>query len=314
LVTQPEPITLGITRENFHWKGYAAGDQLARISNPAEGYLVTANNDMNQEGKPLSINLPMGPERFQRISQLLAPLNRCTVKDMKNIQRDRYSLQAERFMAVIRPLLPESPAGKLLNEWDCQYLNPSRAASLFEEIYSALLMELFGAGLLGEDVWRCAVAESGLLVDYYHFFDRAALGDYPSWFGAGGRDEVLRAVIERVLKRFHTPELVPTWGSKRQITMTNLFFRGKLPRFLGFDYGPISLEGNRATVVQGAIYTSRGRITTFAPSYRFVTDLAESHAHTALAGGPSDRRFSKWYTTDISRWLNYEYKVLDGAK
>ncbi len=96
--------------------------------------------------------------------------------------------------------------------------------------------------------------------------------------------------------------------------MTNLFFGGKLPRFLGFDYGPISGEGNRATVVQGAIYTSRGRTATFAPAYRFLTDLAESHAHTVLAGGPSDRRFSKWYTTDISRWLNYEYKVVDGAK
>ena len=74
------------------------------------------------------------------------------------------------------------------------------------------------------------------------------------------------------------------------------------------------LEGNRATVVQGAIYKSMGLTTIFAPSYRSITDLAGAQVHTALAGGPSDRRFSKWYATDILRWLNYGYKMLDGGK
>ncbi len=298
--------------ENYHWKGYATGDQLTRITNPPGGILATANNDFNQEGKPLSINLPMGEERYERIRQLLEPLKACTVDDMKTIQRDRYSLHAERYMILLRPLIPENPTGKLLKGWDCRYLKESRAACLFEEIYSHLLREVFGQGLFGAEAWRDEIAETGILVDYYHFFDRALLGDDPSWFGTLGREALLRMIIERVLSRFPSPDSVPTWGSKRQIMMTHLFFRGKLPQFLGFDYGPIILEGNRATIVHGAIYKSMGRTTTFAPSYRFVTDLAETQAHTVLAGGPSDRRFSKWYTTDVSRWLNYEYKVLEG--
>ena len=298
--------------EQFHWNGYATGEQLARITNPAEGFLATANNNLNQEGKPLSINLPMGEERYERIRQLLQPLKACTVEDMKTIQRDRHSLQAERFMVLLRPLLPGTPTGKLLSEWDCRYLKESRAATLFEEIYSDLLQEVLGKGLFGAELWRDEIAESGILVDYYHFFDRALLSDDSSWFGTLGREALLRKTIERVLNRFPSADSVPTWGSKRQIVMTNLFFGGKLPRFLGFDYGPIILEGNRATIVQGAIYKSKGRTTTFAPSYRFVTDLAETRASTVLAGGPSDRRFSKWYTSDISRWLNYDYKVLEG--
>jgi penicillin amidase len=299
--------------ESYHWNGYAAADQLARISNPPEGYLVTANNDLNQQGKPLSINLPMGPERAERISQLLKPLESCTVENMKTIQRDLYSLQAERFMTLLRLLLPETPTGRLLKEWDYRYTKESRGAFLFEEIYRGLLEEVFEKGVFGEEIWRREVAETGLLVDYYHFFDRALLGDDPPWFGVSGRDAVLRSVVERVLRIHPIPELVPTWGSARQVIMTNLFFDGKLPRFLGFDYGPLTLEGNRATVVQGAIYKSMGRTTTFAPSYRFITDLAETKAHTSLAGGPSDRRFSRWYTTGILRWLKYEYKVLEGG-
>jgi penicillin amidase len=32
--------------------------------------------------------------------------------------------------------------------------------------------------------------------------------------------------------------------------------------------------------------------------------------HTVLAGGVSDRRFSRWYTSDLRRWLRGEYKRL----
>ena len=40
-------------------------------------------------------------------------------------------------------------------------------------------------------------------------------------------------------------------------------------------------------------------------------DMSESRVHTALAGGASDRRFSKYYANELARWQNYEYKVLD---
>jgi penicillin amidase len=38
--------------------------------------------------------------------------------------------------------------------------------------------------------------------------------------------------------------------------------------------------------------------------------MSTTELHTTLAGGPSDRRFSKWYTSDIENWLLGKYKVL----
>ncbi len=73
---------------------------------------------------------------------------------------------------------------------------------------------------------------------------------------------------------------------------------------------PIELAGNRATVVQGGVLTAHGRLTTFAPSWRMVTDLASDEAFTALPGGPSGSRFSRYYCNDLQRWLDGEYKVL----
>jgi penicillin amidase len=297
--------------EALDWGGFASSDQLARVLNPTEGYLATANEDRNQKGKPLSINLPMGPYRVDRINSLLDAKDLLTIEDMKALQGDLYSEQAERFMALFRPAIPDGPAGDLLKSWDYRYHCASRAAWLFEEVYRELLEEVFGRGLLGTQAWRQIVAETGILTDFYHCFDQVLLEGDPVWFGGRGRSAALREVVWRVCEGHPSAEAVPTWGSRRRVMMKHLLFGGALPRFLGFDRGPIVLEGCRATVVQGAIYRSGGRETTFAPSYRFITDLSQTAAHTALAGGPSDRRFSPYYASDLSRWRRYQYKLLE---
>jgi penicillin amidase len=300
--------------EQYDWQGYATGDQLARLTNPREGYLATANNDFNQEGKPLSINLPVGSYRADRIKALLREQNSSSVEDMKAIQRDLHSRQAVQFLNLLLPHIPESPVGNLLRAWDCRYNKQSRAASLFEEIYGELLEKVFGKGLFGLKAWRHIVDETAVLTHFYHIFDNALLGEDTSWFGSKGRPETLREVVRLVLGRYPEPQQVPAWGSQRQVTMTNLFFDGKLPRFLRFDYGPVIIEGGRASIVQGAAYRFWGRTTSLSPTYRFIADLADNYAHTALAGGPSDRWPSKYYRSDIHGWQNYDYKILKGDR
>jgi hypothetical protein len=38
--------------------------------------------------------------------------------------------------------------------------------------------------------------------------------------------------------------------------------------------------------------------------------MGRDDAETALPGGPSDRRFSRFYTSDLARWREYGYKRL----
>jgi len=92
--------------------------------------------------------------------------------------------------------------------------------------------------------------------------------------------------------------------------MSHIIFGGQLPRFLGFDRGPVVLPGSRATVQQGQIYRSAGRTTTFAPSLRFATDMGIDELHSNISGGPSDRRFSRWYASEMKRWIDNDYKTL----
>lgn len=284
------------------WQGYHKPADLPRTYNPKEGYIITANNNLNHLGEVSPINMPMGEYRANRIKQLIEANEKNTVEDMKKIHYDTYSLQAELFMKIIRPMLPDSSNGKLLKEWNLCYDLDSKGAFLFERIYRHLYHAVFGAAL-GLSLVDFLQNQSGLFIDFYAHFDKILLSDSTAWFLGKKRDEIYQKAIDSAL------ETEPKeWGTVNNITLTNILLGNKLPKFLGFDIGPFPLRGGRATVHQGQVYTNAGRKTSFAPSFRMITDMAEKSIHTNLAGGVSDRRFSKLYNNDFSNWMNGIYK------
>jgi len=295
------------------WNGMVPPDQFSTLTDPNEGCVVTANDDWNQPGKPANINISMGSDRADRIRELLAECDQSSVADMQRIQTDLLSLQAGRYMQLLRPLLPDTPAGRILKDWDLCYNADSRGATLFEAFYAEVLREVFGTQLFGADLWDALMGETALITTYFHLFDRILLDENDEqWFGEEGRTQLFAQVAREVTSA--PLEDVKTWGQERQVIMSNIMLDGALPqtlaRWLGIHRGPIVLQGCRATVVQGAIYRSHGRLSTFVPSYRFVTDLGADESQTALAGGPSGRVWSKWYATDVERWLDFGYKTL----
>lgn len=288
------------------WQGFEDPADLPRIVNPDDGFFTTTNQDLNAYGNTNPANAPMGPYRAERIARLLSEGADFTVADMCRMHYDVYSTQAERFMAILTPLIPDTDAGRILRDWDLCYDAGSRGATLFEAVYLALYREVFGGSGVGEPVVDFLARETGLFVDFYTAFDNVLLSAASPWFGGRTRDAVYRAALEKGLAAAPVP-----WGDTRRFTMTNIFFGGKLPGWLGFDRGPMTGIGNRATIHQGQIYRSAGRTTTFFPGLRMVADLSENIVHTNLAGGPSDRRFSRWYTSDVDNWVNGRYKPVD---
>ncbi len=278
------------------WQGVVPADRLPWTLDPPEGYFATANNDLNAYGKSRPINLAMGPWRAERIAEALAARDDWTVDAVRELQLDLQSLHAEAYLRILRDVLPDTPGGRVLQTWDGAYAPESRAPSWFERFWRGLLREVFSS-YLGEAVLEHLLGETAIVADFYDCFDRVLLDPKSPWFGDRSQREVFREVAARTLVGD-----VRTWGEENRITMRHLVLGGKLPGILGFDHGPITLPGGRATVRQGQVFRSGGRDTCFGPSVRFVVDLAEEGAHTALPGGPSDRRFSKHYLSDVERW------------
>ena len=292
-------------KEENDWRGFVGHQELPRLLNPAQGYFATANNDLNAFGNVRPINLPMGPYRADRISQLLQQAARLTPSDVFRMHFDVYSPQAESYMKILRPLLPDTPQGDVLRDWDLCYSARSKGAFLFEEFSRHLHLEVFGEKGFGKGVIEHLAQQTPLLVDFYLNFDGVLLSEDSAWFGGEHRDDLYRRVAAEALST--EPR---TWGEVQQYVMSHLLLGGKLPRVLGFDRGPITAIGGRATIHQGQIYRSGNRVTTFVPSFRMVCDFATEGCYTNLAGGPSDRRFSKWYCSDLQNWLSGRYKAI----
>ncbi len=286
------------------WQGFVGPEELPRASSPVSGYLVTANNDLNDLGREKPITASMGDDRAARIAELLERRADWRVADVHRMQMDVHSLQAERYMALLRPLLPATPAGQLLRDWDCDYDPGSLGATLFERFYRELVRNVVG-GVCGQEVAEWLASQTAIVAGFYGAFDRVLLAEGSRWFGGLSREAVYRAALEGALDRPARP-----WGAERQIVLRHLMLGGRLPRWAGFDRGPLTLRGGRATVHQGQIFLLGGRETTWAPSYRFVTDLGEPAAWTTLAGGASDRRFSRWYANELDDWLAGRFKRL----
>ena len=291
--------------KQFDSCGFNDPGDLPNVFNPPEGIIVTANQDLNYLGRSNPINLAMGPYRADRIVQLLESGGELNVAYMKDMHYDLYSLQAERLMKIIGPLLPDTDNGRRLKAWDLCYRADSTGAMLFESVYRAIIDVVFGDHGFGREVMDHIFSETSLFNDYYANLDRILEKQSSAWFDGQAREKLFRQSIDLGL------DVEPvSYGKTRSITLPHLLFGGRLPKFLGFDYGPLTLPGCRATIPQGQIFKNVGRLTTFSPTYRFITDLATDEIHTNLAGGPSDRRFSRWYISDLKNWYEGNYKVL----
>jgi penicillin amidase len=320
------------------WDGYLRVDELPRVLNPESGFFATANHALNEYGTRNPINMPMGSYRAERINALLAEKDAYTLEDVFEMHYDLYSLQAERFMRVLSTKgheetrsekekklvhLRELRGFKTLLDWDLRYDAESRGAVLFEAFYKELYREVFGRNGFGVEALDFLFDETGTFIDFYQNFDRVLLSEQSNWFGGLSREEIFAKVAERVFNTKDTKEheedknfvtlRVKKWGERQQFTLSHILFGGTFPRFLGFDRGPITGIGGRATIHQGQIYQSAGRTTTFYPSLRIATDMSEDVLYTNLLGGPSDNRFSKWYVSDVENWVAGRYKRVEGG-
>ncbi len=244
--------------EKNDWQGFEKPEDLPRCYNPECGYFVTTNQNLNEYGKVDPINVGMGPYRSDRIGRLLSENNKITCEYMYKLHYDVYSMQAELFMKILGPLLPDTKPGKILKNWNFEYSADSEGAFLFDRFYKELYLEVFGKNGFGTEVVEHIDKHTGMFNDFYINFDRILLSEKSLWFGGRKREDIYLRAAEKAMKE--QPE---KWGNARKVIMKNILFDGKLPKFLGFDRGPITIIGSLATPHQGQIFESAGRQTIF---------------------------------------------------
>jgi penicillin G amidase len=315
-----------------HWQGWIPTDELPRLYNPPEGYVASANEDINRPGGPRLVTQVLPDYRRRRIDERLQALPRATLSDMQELQYDVLSTQARDLLQVflpclekglekgVRNLLPDRPEGRLaqkvpdtffeevrqrLAAWDCRYAPDSLEATLFQRLYRNVLLEIFGQ----EIGWRrmlflCTRAGFSMMV--ITCIDRMLKKEQSLWWQGRDKCQLIRMAAGKLASEVDQP-----WSKTNAFKFTNRYFETQfVGRALGMHTQELPMLGNHATPFQGHLLRAARRETTFAPSYHFVTDLGSDEAWTNLPGGPQESWFSKWYRNEIPRWLSGEYKRL----
>ena len=293
--------------EQFHWQGRQPSEDLPCLYDPPEGYLCSANENLDRAGERL-IHCHALPEyRKWRIAERLHEIHNATVEDMQQLQYDLHSLQADQLLEVFLPHIPSGSLRDLLVEWDRNYTPDSQAATMFQHLYRHILLEIFGHK---EGIgWRrmfYLCTRMGYSTMILAALDRLLLKKESLWWNVRDKGRMIRQAAIRAEQE----EPIP-WGEANSFHFANRFFESEsVGRLLGFHSSKKAMPGCQATVFQGHLLASATRESSFAPSYHFVTDMGTNEAWTNLPGGASESRFSKWYRTDLDRWLAGEYRRL----
>ena len=89
--------------EGNHWRGRVESYYLPRIYDPPEGFIATANENINRPGEPMLVTQPLPEYRKRRIVERLEQLPHATVTEMQQLQYDVVSTQARDLLKVFLP-------------------------------------------------------------------------------------------------------------------------------------------------------------------------------------------------------------------
>lgn len=107
----------------YDWRGEVPFDELPAISDPPDGFLVTANQEIVGRDYPHYLGYDYSrPDRARRITERVAALEDATVDDMAAIHRDRRSRRADVWVDALARLEgrddTERTALDVLRRWD----------------------------------------------------------------------------------------------------------------------------------------------------------------------------------------------------
>jgi penicillin amidase len=297
---RPDPV-LDATDPANAWQGFATTPDLPAAFDPPEGFLASANN------RPTDGPVPLGfffsdDERVRRLQALLAARDRIGVGDLKALQNDTFSADAQAMNALFLQELERLPGPPVdpafiarLRGWDGDYAMDSRGAVAFETLLFHLVPPLYGA----ESIDGLAVA-----VNQWNFLTAFLARDLAA-LPAARREALLRDAAGKAAadaSRFET------WGDMHRLSVAHLLRNLPLVgrRFVIAD---LPVGGSRETPMKSAHGLVNARHDArYGSQARHISDLSDPDANWfVLLGGQDGWLGSANYADQLTLWRNRGY-------
>lgn len=299
----------------YDWTGYIPFEELPSVYNPAQGYLVTANQAVAAPDYKyhLTDDWSYG-YRSQRINELITTnKGRITVDDIEKEQFDNRNgfapVLVPELLKVKRPPLSkvEKDADSLLKDWKFQQNEESAAAAYYNAIWRNLLIQTFdelGSGYIPDGGDRWFEVMRGLL----------AKPDSPWWNDRSTpetetRDDILARAMAEAVKELSDAQGETArewkWGEMHTLTPTHATFgeSGIGPIEWLFNHDPVPTSGGDAIVNATGWTAGKGYAVDAVPSMRMIVDMSNLDASRWIQlTGNSGHAFHENYDDQLELW------------
>jgi len=312
--TRPVPGWTG----DHEWIDTIPFDDLPRVLNPAEGYIVTANNAVVGDDYGYFIARDWAPGyRAERICELIESADRLSIEDVRSIQADDAPVWAEEVLPYVLALSPDDArlqeALELLRGWDGRAARDSAEAALFEAFRIHLIDAVF-SDELGDDLLKQArpkvmdalpgmLAEGGSI-----WFDDVTTVQREV------RDDLLLNALEGAVEEL-SQDLGSNMGGWRWGDLHTASFDNQSLGQCGiglveslFNRGPIAVDGSLGTVNQADYSLSEPYAAQTIASYRQIIDLDDLTRSVSMhTTGQSGHPYHRHYDDMIEPWRDVRH-------
>jgi penicillin amidase len=299
----------------YDWKGFVPFSQLPSAYNPPGGFIVTANQAVDDHPEPyLTGDWDYG-YRAQRIRNLLQGNEKISPDRMRSIQLDTREPFASTLLPyLLKVNLRKDPftrqAQQLLRGWNLSTGAKSAATAYYNAVWSNLLRLTFDDELSGDlradggDRWFAVVANLLNNPNDVWWDDKGTPGAIER------RDEILReALVEARAELTKSLGKDPgkwEWGQLHQLTLKHpVLGDSGTPSLVRsvFNRGPWSLPGGSGIVDATGWTAYDGYAVDWVPSMRMVVDLANLNDSTWVnLTGESGHAYSRHYSDQTDAW------------
>ncbi|MDP1546911.1 MAG: penicillin acylase family protein [Anaerolineales bacterium] len=306
----------------YDWVGFVPFEELPYSFNPAEGYIVTANNQVHPNDYPYLVTYDWDYGfRAQRIVDMIENASgKIDIPYIQQMHGDTLDANAETLVPLLLKLDPkftkpnEAVAFETLRNWDYQSRVNSTSAAVFNAFWRHLLQNTFDdelpkrylvdGGSRWNDVVRTLVQNPN-----DPFWDDKSTPEVTETM----TDMMTKSFSEGVAeleKIFGKDVAAWNWGEMHAATFRNGTL-GESGVFLIedlFNRGPFPTGGGDAIVNATGWSVKDGYATDWLPSMRMIVDFSNlDNSVTVHTTGQSGHAYHPHYADMAPLWANVEY-------
>jgi penicillin amidase len=320
----PKP---GWTSE-FEWDGTVAYEELPELTNPDDGFVVSANNRLVGDDYPHHITSDwFDGSRARRIEQLIRDTTTHDLDDLQAMQLDVHSipgLQTARLLAATKPAGTREQAGiERLRAWDGSMDADSVAATIYQE-FTHQLGRRFARAVIGDENlaerWLDRAGngfETHMMAPWRwqtYLLDRWAEAD-DSLIGRPWDElalEALKAALDVLEDRFGRDAEAWRWGRVHQMPFAHALGDANplLARLLNRR---VPVGGGQETVNQAAWDLAQPYDVIWGACWRMVADPRDpDRSRWQIFAGQSGHPASPHYDDLQQRWCDGQMQPMRG--